>query len=445
MKAILTLENTISKIEHITSEQKTHLRDLLSFETHGAAFMKRKRPLWDGKTHLMKNNGNFPTGLLQIVLKFLIENEIGYTIRDNRIVPEGDEDIGIDIPSDMVPRDYQIEAMNVTDRHTRGIFLMGTGAGKSLTSALIIDKFKVKTLFVVPDTDLKKQIVKFFKDIFPNQVGSNIQSDFPITVETIQKLSRIPAGALNRFQMLITDEFHHSAAKSYLALNTNTPNAYYRYGFTGTFVRTDGKDMVMHGVISNIIYTKRTSDLIYEGYLVPPNIYMVGFKVRGISKYNYKDAYQYITESPDFNQKIADIAVKCIRLKRQTLIIVKNIAHGEYISSLIPDSHFLHGESPDREEIKQKFIDREITCLVATNIFGEGTDIPSIDVYINARLQKTEIQTIQGIGRALRKIPGKEHCAVFDFMISGQKHLKQHSNERLIAYQTEPAFNIIER
>ena len=59
---------------------------------------------------------------------------------------------------------------------------------------------------------------------------------------------------------------------------------------------------------------------------------------------------------------------------------------------------------------------------------------------INARAQKTEIQTIQGIGRALRLAPGKEKAEIYDFMFIGQRHLENHSLERVASYKKERAF-----
>jgi len=95
-----------------------------------------------------------------------------------------------------------------------------------------------------------------------------------------------------------------------------------------------------------------------------------------------------------------------------------------------------------RDSIKQAFNKKNLRCIVATDIFGEGQNIPSIEVLINARLQKTEIQTAQGIGRALRNAEGKEFAEVYDFLIIGQKNLASHSAERINSYKKEPAFKI---
>jgi len=237
----------------------------------------------------------------------------------------------------------------------------------------------------------------------------------------------------------------NSAAKTYKTVNAYCRSAYYRYGFTGTFMRSDGSDMEMYGVLSQVIFKKSTSELIEEGYLVRPYITMIKHTVPNL-KCSYARAYEYITKDESFNLKVARLAIsKAYTEGKQTLILVRRKEHGRAIVRLIGnDAEYLSGDDPTdhRERVKSEFIKKRFKCLVATNIFGEGIDIPTIDVLINARCQKTEIQTSQGIGRTLRKHEGKDKAEVYDFMIEGQRHLRDHSLERLKSYRKESAFRI---
>jgi superfamily II DNA or RNA helicase len=105
---------------------------------------------------------------------------------------------------------------------------------------------------------------------------------------------------------------------------------------------------------------------------------------------------------------------------------------------------YLSGDDEVEYRDKQKalFIAGKIKCLISTNILGEGQNIPNIDVLINARLQKSEIQTYQGIGRALRKSEGKEVAVVHDFCIQGNRAIYDHSLERIMQYKCERAFQL---
>lgn len=247
----------------------------------------------------------------------------------------------------------------------------------------------------------------------------------------------------------------NSGANSYLKINKWCENAFYRYGLTGSYTRTDGTDMVMHGVLSNVIYKITASELIKQGWLVRPHITMIEVVLKGWSSKPYKLAYKDITEYEETNIAIRDIAItKGLEERKQVLILVKQVDHGKYLESIIPNSVFLEGsmKAEERESYQDKFNDREIPVVIATAVFGEGIDIPNIDVLINARFQMSEIQTTQGIGRALRTTDGKNvfsdgysgkmSCEVYDFMVRKNKHLEKHSSERLKVYKKEKEFFI---
>jgi superfamily II DNA or RNA helicase len=235
----------------------------------------------------------------------------------------------------------------------------------------------------------------------------------------------------------------NSASASYRSVNEHCENAFWRYGFTGTPTRSSGDLMEMVGVLSKIVFKKTTSELIKEGWLVKPFIVIHTYDLAQ-KRLNYKRAYQHLTLLSDINRMIASIANFKISENKQTLILVRHKAHGKILRDLIPDAIYLSGDDDQkyREQMKKDFIDKKVRCLIATSIFGEGTDISTIDVLINARFEKTEIQTKQGIGRALRLAEGKDKAEVYDFLILGNKYLKNHSIERINTYRSEPEFNI---
>lgn len=254
----------------------------------------------------------------------------------------------------------------------------------------------------------------------------------------------------------------NSVAKTYTKLGDMCENAFHRYGFTGTNLRVDGKDMELNGVLSNTIYKITSSELIRLGFLVPPHITFFRWQIKGYSKYNYREAYDHFCLDDAWNNFIAELTLKKAQFERkQTLILVRRKEHGEKLAGLLENIGAVYICGSDkikyRDEVKRKFNEKEIPCVIATSVFGEGQDIPNIDVLINARLQAGEIETRQGIGRALRLAEGakdyaesvklgKEKAEVFDFLVVGHKHLVKHSVNRINQYKKEPAFKIrIER
>lgn len=432
------------------------ISDICSFEMQGAEHAKKQGGIskyWDGRIRLLKKDGSFPTGLLNLIIAYLQEREIKYTIEDLRQVPLKTINLELwknghsDSALDWQYRYYQNEGIELTSGHPRGVYVLGTGGGKSLMLAGIAARLGVPALVLTPDKGLREQfyetcVTRAFKNA-EEHVGRDISAQPNILITHYHALDKSDPNLFLKYRALLIDEFHHAAAKSYINIQQRCVNAYYRYGFTGTFLRTDGADMIMHGVLSNVIFKKTTSELIDEGFLVKPLITMLRHKV---SRYptNFMKAYDALTKDEEVNQMIAATAHEKIQQKKQTLILVRFKEHGRLLNSLINGSVFVSGDDSVnyREQIKKDFNDSKINCLIATSVFGEGTDIPSIDALINARFEKTEIQTRQGIGRALRKAPGKELADITDFLILGQKHLANHSAERLQSYRKEPAFEI---
>lgn len=418
--------------------------DHLSYAMPGSEFAMATRRGWDGRVRLLKAHGHFPTGLVPRLVALLKKEEVEFKITDKRTQPPKLK-CDLKLNSSFTPRDYQSTAAALTDHESRGVFVLGTGGGKSMLAGLITARRNTATLVVTPDTGLREQLGETFAYLFGDRnVSTNLKIESPIVVANIQALANLEPSAFERFGMLIVDEFHHAASKTYRKVNSYCVNAFHRYGFTGTFTRPDGADMDMHGVLSEVVFKKTTSELIEEGWLVRPEITIVRHEVKGWSKLNYQAAYIAIIEDPAFNKIVADIANEKIGEGKRTLVLVRRKDHGDLLSRMIKGAVYLSGDDSVewRKSIVKQFTRKEILCIVATNIFGEGTDIPSIEVLVNARCQKTEIQTKQGIGRALRKTENKEKAEVFDFLIIGQKHLKQHSIERIQAYREEPAFRI---
>lgn len=408
---------------------------------------------WDGKVRLMSTKGLYPTGLTHLLVSFLKNKGWEYKAKDYRTRPTPLASFPALNLGDKIPFPHQEIAARVSDEKTRGVFLAATGYGKSILSAMITDRKKVDTLVVVPNLTLKSQLTTDYREWFGHaNIGEDLHSNAPIVICNFQKLIRFEKDAKvwERFKMLMIDEFHHASSDSYLKINKLCANAFFRYGMTGTYLRTDGSDMEMHGVLSNVIYKKTSSELIEEGYLTRPEITITPLKIFEQLKMKisfrarYEQAYADLIRSPHFSNIIADRANMHIKNNRQTIVLVRRIEHGKMVKALIPDAIFLSGtdKSSWRDRVKSDFNAKKIPCIVASEIFGEGVDIPTIDALINARAQKTEIQTVQGVGRALRKAPGKELAYIDDFLFMGQQHLENHSLERINSYKKEPAFII---
>ena len=122
-----------------------------------------------------------------------------------------------------------------------------------------------------------------------------------------------------------------------------------------------------------------------------------------------------------------------------SLILVKEIAHGDLIKSIFnvlkTDVKFVQGATDGdvRNDVKKLLNDKHEKIVICTSVWYEGINIPTLNVIVNGCGGKSEIKTIQVIGRGLRKAEGKDEVEIIDFL-DPYKHLSNHSILRMRTY-----------
>jgi superfamily II DNA or RNA helicase len=96
----------------------------------------------------------------------------------------------------------------------------------------------------------------------------------------------------------------------------------------------------------------------------------------------------------------------------------------------------VYGETPSkqREVIKTDFKAKKTLCVVASTVWREGINIPSLDVVINATGGKSDIAIKQLKGRGTRKYKGKEMLYYIDFFNPNHESFIRHFGVRICLY-----------
>lgn len=106
-----------------------------------------------------------------------------------------------------------------------------------------------------------------------------------------------------------------------------------------------------------------------------------------VEDWEYRDFYeQIVIYNDELNQHIAQYAKTFNEQGLSVLILVKEIAHGDILESLIPNSIFLKGKNTtnQRESAIDQLKDKEYLTLIATTIADMGLDLPNLDCLILA-------------------------------------------------------------
>jgi ATP-dependent helicase IRC3 len=107
-----------------------------------------------------------------------------------------------------------------------------------------------------------------------------------------------------------------------------------------------------------------------------------------------------------------------------TLVFAANISHANDILQEFRDAgieaHSVDSKTPlyEREELLDRFKQKEFPVLINCAIITEGVDIPNIDSIMLARPTKSGVLMQQMLGRGMRLHSDKNECIVMDFVDS---------------------------
>lgn len=338
-------------------------------------------------------------------------------------------------------RDYQKTAVADTrqafaDGYKAPCLVLSTGAGKTVCAGQIVhDAFHKgkRVVFVVHRQELAKQTYKTFKNygLTPAYIMAGHKPDYdnPVQIASIGTLC-------NRFDkieepdLVIIDEAQHSLANQWLKIKQRWPHTRV-VGLTATPCRLDGKPLREY--FDTLVIGPTTKDLIADGALTPYDYYApTTIDTRGM-KHNKTD---FTTDALSFfSQKreiIGDNIQQYLRLAKgkRNIVFACNVKHSleivkRYQDAGIPAAH-LDGETPqaEREDILDRFAKGEILVLSNVELFGEGFDLPAIEVVSLLRPTLSTSLFLQQVGRALRPCPalGKERAIIMDHVGNYERH-----------------------
>lgn len=234
---------------------------------------------------------------------------------------------------------------------------------------------------------------------------------------------------------------HTAPAESYRKIINMTRNAYWRCGLSGTpLARSDHRSVLAIGSIGRVIYRIKTETLIDAGLLSKPTIEM-----RRCEQTSDKDVWASVYRELVVNSKVRNLLIlDMVRdAPKPCIVFVTSLQHGRALSKSLQKagtkSEFVDGASSldTRKRMVTRLENGEVEALVATTIFNEGIDIPSLRSVVIASGGASTIQTLQRIGRGMRRTEDKSTFHVFDVADRGQRWTERHAKSRATAYRSE--------
>lgn len=405
-----------------------------------------KKKIWDGKIRFLNHQGMFLSGLLAEVIRIAKINSWPIKVDKNLIFNTykfDRQEIDLALKDVTLFLD-QVEVIQKMLKFCYGICKLPTSSGKSYIEIAIMNLYRLRgmkdMILIVPRQTLVEQIYEdlVLKSSFikPEECGrlygGHKEWDRNVIVATWQSLNtllQLDKEYGKRFQLLIQDEVHvsSSSAKVTKEVITSFPTKF-KYGFSATVISRDTDKLEYFNSVSlfgPITATNTVQKLQLEGRISNAEIRvkLLNYPVQP-EIHTYQDYEDFIRYNPQRREYILSL-VKQTQEKLQGangLILVRNVDFAREFAEMLrgefgDNVHLIEGsvKVTDRIDIKKEVQESNNQILVATlGTFGLGENITNLHYLILVQARKSEIETIQTVGRLLRVFPGKDKAEIYD-------------------------------
>lgn len=345
----------------------------------------------------------------------------------------------------------QIELARLQGRH-RNLLVSATGTGKTVMAALDYQRLRARLprarlLFVAHRREILDQSLATFRHALRNAafgepwVAGARPARFEHVFASIQSLaaSGLEHLAPDHFDVVIVDEFHHAAARTYDALLRHLKPREL-LGLTATPERGDDESiLVWFG--GRIAAELRLWDAIDQHRLCPFAYYGISDGadyqgVRWVRGRGYDPAQLGALVTGDhvlarrIIQKVAEIVPDAQGMRALGFCV--SVGHARFmadqfnaagLASVAVDA----GTSDEqRRAALGDLAAGRVRAVFSVDLFNEGVDVPSVDTLLMLRPTDSPTVFLQQLGRGLRRESGKALCTVLDFVGQHRKEFRFH-------------------
>jgi superfamily II DNA or RNA helicase len=453
----------------ISGDYFSEIREHFSVENPSAKFNRSFRFI-PKRLYSITPTGQFDIGLLGEIQKYILLKQYNtkFDISEETkavLNPNFESDIISELALPL--RDYQKDAVNLCLDKGRGVCILGTGAGKTLIIASLIEniykrvknKNTFKCLVIVPDLGLVDQTfndfseynISFTKTKWTGSNKPDLLANIIIANSAILQSKFEENDWLRFVDVVIVDECHKLTSGNKITKLVQKINTDNKFGFTGTLPESQIDKWNIIGKIGPVLIEKSSHSLREENFLttVAVKIFEIQYNTKPIrpvisngKNEKYRNELDFIY-SNSFRNKV--ISTTCTNFKNNSLVLVNHLDHGERLYNLLKDKltdrmvFFIKGdvEVDIRNEIKDMMEkNTNVVCIAMSSIFSTGVNIKNIHMILFASGGKSFIRVVQSIGRGLRLHSDKQKLIIIDLADNLEYGLK-HSIKRKEIYNKE--------
>lgn len=344
------------------------------------------------------------------------------------------------------PHKIQRQALRALEKnrrdtaHAKSLTVLPSGMGKTHLAAFDAKRLGAKRiLFIAHKLEIIEQAESIFASVYGIPKGRwntgfltghrRKDYDCQMTFATIQTLAEpkvLDEISKIRFDYVVLDEYHHSAAETYQRV-LNAIQYSRLGGFTATPFRLDGKK-ILPFVDNNVAYSMELEEGIKSKELVPFHYHALYDNIDysdirwGGYKYRECDLNKKLIIDERDNQILKEYKDSIQSTGRRSLMFCVSVKHTERMATklqregITAEALTYVTPMPLRQQIVSDFRAGKIDVLCIRDIFNEGIDFPEVSAIMLLRPTVSRTVFYQQLGRGLRKAEGKQDVLVYDFV-----------------------------
>jgi superfamily II DNA or RNA helicase len=350
-------------------------------------------------------------------------------------------------PFEIEPYPFQrqmLEQLQVERSRGRNhsLVVAATGTGKTILAGLDYRALRetmprARLLFVAHRREILEQSRATFRHILRDGafgelwISGQRPKQWEHVFASIQTLHRseLTSVEADHFNVVIVDEFHHAAAKTYEAVLEHLKPRYL-LGLTATPERADTKD-ILKWFGGRTAVELRLWDALEQELLSPFHYFGIhdGMDLRNITwrrgrGYDTNELTRVYTADDmwagmvlqSVHEKVGDPT------RMRALGFCVSIVHAQFMAQKFEQAGLravaVTSETlaAQRDAALQGLRDGMMQVLFTVDLFNEGVDVPAIDTVLMLRPTESATVFLQQLGRGLRRTAGKDVLTVLDFV-----------------------------
>lgn len=341
--------------------------------------------------------------------------------------------------------------------HRNVLAVAPTGAGKTAIMSSVVHNIPDPSISIAHRQELVSQIslalakneiyhrviaaepvVRFCISRHIEELGKNFHHHkAPVATAGVQTIIRRDDPQwFSTVKMWNIDEAHHVTPDNSWGKATELfPNAF-GLGFTASPLRADRKPLgrSLGGMFDNMVEGPSMRDLINMGYLsdyrlIAPTLSIDRSQIP-VSEATGELNQTKTREASHKSQIVGDIVENYLKFapgKRGIAFVVdietaKDVA--DRFNAAGVKAMAISSKTPDRirQDAIRRFSCGDLTVLVNVDLFGEGFDVPAVEVVMMGRPTESFGLYLQQFGRALRMFEGKLYGIIIDHVGNWKRH-----------------------